>query len=249
MVGSLKRTYRNTRESFRFYFSVNWIKTIYFNFRMFPVKTALKLPVFFYGKIKFSNLSGKVIIDGSVKRAMIGFGQKFEFPTTSKGTAELALMGTLRFKSNAHIGLDCTILIARDAYCEFGFMGCLGSNVKLICSKKIIIGDWCGIGYNSQVIDTNSHPMKNTITGEVYPMSAPIELGAYNAISNTVSIMAGTKTPDNCVITSHSLCNKDYRSLGENILIGGIPAKLIKNNFARDWESEKEMLKKNKRVI
>lgn len=215
---------------------------------MFPYNTAKKLPVFFYGKVKFSNLSGNVSIEGPIKKAMIGFGQKFEFPSTSKGTAELSLKGNLCFKSNAHIGLDYAILIDKDGYCEFGFMGCLGSNVKLICTQKIIIGKWCGIGYDSKIIDTNSHPMKNTLTGKVYPISSSIELGNYNAFSNSVSIMPGTKTPNNCVIASHTICNKDYTDLGENILIGGIPAKLIKNNFARDWESEKEMLLESKRV-
>lgn len=248
-MGWIQNKYNGAKRRFDFYYSVNWIKTIYFNFKMFPIETAQKLPVFFYGKIKFSNLSGKIIIGGPIKRAMIGFGQKFEFPSTSKGVAELSLKGTLCFKSNAHIGLDCAIAIAKNAYCEFGFMGCLGSNVTLICTEKIIIGEWCGIGYNSQIIDTNSHPMKNTETGEVYPISSSIQLGNHNAFSNSVSIMPGTKTPDNCVIASHSLCNKDYTKLGENILIGGIPAKLIKNNFARDWESEKEMLLKSKRVI
>jgi len=42
------------------------------------------------------------------------------------------------------------------------------------------------------------------------------------------------------------LCNKDYRSLGNYILIGGIPAKLLQDNYARDWEGEKEALLKNK---
>lgn len=240
--------YRGAKRRFGHYADVNWLKTLYFNFKMFPFKTARKLPVFFYGKVKFSHLNGKVIIEGPIKRAMIGFGQKFEFPSTSAGTAELSIMGTLCFKSNAHFGLDCTIHIGPGAYCEFGFMGCLGSNVKLVCTNKIIIGEWCGIGYDSQVIDTNSHPMKNTETGEVYSISTPIVLGDYNAISNKVSIMAGTKTSDNCVIASHSLCNKDYTNLGSNILMGGIPAKLIKKNFARDWESEKEALLKYKRV-
>ncbi len=248
-MGWIHNKYNGGKRRVKHFASINWVKTIYFNFKMFPFEVAKKLPVYFYGRIKFSSLKGKIIIEGPIKKAMIGFGQKFEFPSTSKGVAELSLNGTLCFKSNAHIGLDCVMLITENAYCEFGFMGCLGSNVKLICTKKIIIGTWCGIGYNSQVIDTNSHPMKNTETGEIYPISSPIELGDYNAISNSVSIMAGTKTPNNCVIASHSVCGKDYRNLGENVLIGGIPAKLIKNNFARDWESEKEVLLKNKRVI
>jgi len=248
MIEVLKNIYRKGRSDFNLFISVNWIKTIYFNYKMFPFETAKKLPIYFYGSVKFSSLKGSVKIDAPIKRAMIGFGQQFEFPTRSKGTAELSLNGQLIFKSNAHIGLDYAILIAKDAYCEFGFMGCLGSNVKLICTEKIILGDWCGIGYNSQLIDTNSHPMMNTETGEHYPLSNAIELGNYNAISNTVTIMPGTKTPDHCVIASFTLCNRDYTNLGNNVLLGGIPGKLLKNNFARDWESERGSLLKSKRV-
>ena len=58
--------------------------------------------------------------------------------------------------------------------------------------------------------------------------------------------MQGCETPDNIVIASNSLCNKNYRNLGTQVLIGGIPAKLLKNDFIRDFENEKELLKKYK---
>jgi hypothetical protein len=38
------------------------------------------------------------------------------------------------------------------------------------------------------------------------------------------------------------LCNADYTSFGSNILIGGIPAKFIKDSISRDWEGEKAAL-------
>lgn len=232
----------------KFQLSVNWIKTLYFNFRMFPFKTAVKLPVYFYGSVKFSGLAGEVVVEAPIKSGMIGFGQKFEKMTRSKGVAQLIINGKLVFKGHAHFGKDVFLCVDYDAYCEFGFMGCLGSDVKLICTKEIIIGSWAGIGYESQIIDTNSHPIKNTLTGEYYPICSPIRIGNYNAISNRVSIMPNTITPDHCVIASNSVCNKDYSKLGSNILIGGVPAKLIKSNYARDWEIEKEGLKKLKKV-
>ena len=232
----------------RIFKKVNWRKTLYFNFKMFPFSIAKKLPVFFYGKVKFSSLKGEVTIQAPIRSGMIGFGQEFEKMTQSKGVAEIFIDGTLIFKGHAHFGKDVFLSIDKDAFCQFGFMGCLGSDVKLICTNKIIIGDWTGIGYESQIIDTNSHPMKNTITNNYYPMNGPIILGNYNAISNRVSIMLGTKTADNTVVASNSLCNKDYTDLGDNVLIGGTPSKLIKNNFKRDWEIEKEHLMKSKRV-
>lgn len=233
----------------RIFKKVNWYKTLYFNFKMFPFSIAKKLPVFFYGRVKFSSLKGEVTIQAPIRSGMIGFGQKFEKMTQSKGVAEIFIDGTLNFKGHAHFGKDVFLSVDKDAFCQFGFMGCLGSDVKLICTNKIIIGDWTGIGYESQIIDTNSHPMKNTLTNNYYPMNGSIIIGNYNAISNRVSIMLGTKTADNTVIASNSLCNKDYTGLGNNVLIGGIPSKLIKNNFKRDWEIEKEHLMKSKRVV
>ena len=238
---------RKIKRKFMFYWSVNWIKTIYFNFKKLPFNQAIHLPVVFYGPVKFTDISGKIIIEKKlVRRGMIGFGQRFELIKKHKGYAELSLKGTLVFKSYAHIGKDCFVHVGKNAYCEFGFMGCLGSSVKLICTEKIIIGKWVGFGYESQISDSNYHPMKDLDTGKHFDMRSPIVIGNYNSFANRVSVQPGTITPNHCVIASNSLCNKDYTKLGEKILIGGIPAKLIKSNFIRDWEFEKQNLLKNK---
>jgi len=248
MIEYLKIIYRKLRARFKLIISVNWIKTYYFNYKKFPYKIAKKLPVFFFGKVKFSDISGEIIINSPIKRAMIGFGQSFEFPSTSLGIAELSVKGKLVFNGYAQIGKDCVLSINKKGYCEFGYMATLGSKTKLICNERIILGDWTGIGYESQLIDTNSHPMKNTKSGEYYPLNGPIVLGNYNSISNRVTIMQNTITPNYCVVASNTLCNKDYSILGNNILIGGIPAKLLKENFTRDWAGEKELLKKYKLI-
>jgi len=246
MIDSIKKLYRKSskfRQKLSLYWSVNWIKTVYFNFRKFPFRVAVQMPVFFYGKIKLENLSGKIIINAPIKRGMIGYGQRFEKARKSKGSAEIALWGTWVINGHAHIGKDVFLFIGHGAYCEFGDMTCLGSDVKLICSEKIVLGNWARIGFDSQIIDTNAHQMRNTLTGENYPITKPIHIGNYNSISNRVSIMANTKTPDYCVIASNSVCLKDYTDLGNEILLGGVPAKLIKTHYTRDWVGEEQMLR------
>jgi len=246
MTGILKMAYRSLRKvyhRFQLYWSVNWTKTIYFNFKKFPFATAKKLPVFFFGKIKLQLLTGEIIINGPITKGMIGYGQRVEKQRVAKGIAEFSLEGKLVFNGPAQMGKDVFLYVGENAYCEFGYMTFLGSDVKLVCTDKIIIGDWTVVGYDSQIIDTNAHPMKNSETGVYYPLTSPIILGQCNSISNRISIMAGTKTPDYCVIASNTLCTKDYTGLGSNILIGGIPAKLLKNNYTRDWENEKPLLK------
>lgn len=230
----------------RFFLTVNWLKTIYFNFKMLPFEQARKLPFIFYGKIYFSSLKGKVKINVPIKMGLVCFGEDFEINKKAKGIAQLHLDGEAVFNGYMHIGKDVLFYVNDGAYCEFGNMACLGSNVRFVCMNKISLGNWTGIGYDSQLLDSNFHPMYNTLTNEEYPMHGVIQLGDHNAVSNRVTIQSGTITNNNFVIASNSLCNANYYNLGENVLIGGVPAKLIKNNFARNWEIEKESLMKFK---
>ena len=245
MIEFLKVPFRKLRKKWRFFFSVNWIKTIYFNYKKFPYAIARKMPVYFYGRVKLTSITGNLNIEAPIKRAMIGFGQPYEFITRSKGISELFLRGTFVFKGHVQFGKDYIIHIDENAYCEFGHMASLASSGKIICKDKIVLGKYARIGSESQLIDTNFHQMIDTQTGEKFKMTSSITLGDYNFISNRVTIMQKTITPNYCTIASNSLVNKDYTPFGENILIGGIPAKLLKENISRDWEGELEHLEKN----
>ncbi|TNJ43603.1 transferase [Tamlana fucoidanivorans] len=212
---------------------------------MLPFKTAKKLPVFFYGNVKFTSLLGSVEIDAEIKPAMIGFGQPYEMTTRSMGIAEIFLEGKVRFNGNVCLGKDMFFYTAKNALLEIGHMSTIASSSKIICTNKIIIMEWVQIGSESQIIDTNFHSMKNTLTQEVYPKTGEIKLGSYNYMGNRVSIMQNTITPNYFTVASNSLCNKDYTTLGSNTMVGGYPAKLIKENISRDWEDECERLEQH----
>lgn len=233
---------RNLYHKLQFCYSINWTKTLYFNFKKFPFSVAQKLPVYFYGSVKLKNISGKIMINAPIKSGMIGFGQPYEIISCSKGTAEFSLEGKLIFNGHVQFGKDYLVHIGPNATLEMGNMSSLGHSGKIICFDKITLGDFARIGYESQLSDTTAHQMIDTVSGEKYPLTAPIKLGNYNYISNRVTILSNTITPDFCTIASNSLCTKDYTSFGENILIGGIPAKLLKNNIARDWKGEMSQL-------
>ncbi|MBF4466106.1 transferase [Flavobacterium sp. LC2016-12] len=241
----IEKSYRKCRSFYhkcRFYCKVNWIKTLYFNFKKFPFETAKKLPVFFYGRVKFTSIKGEIQIEGNIQKGMIGFGQPYELNSAHKGIAEIFILGKLTFKGKFQFGKDCFVFVGENASCELGNMASIASGGKIICTEKIILGDYARFGSEAQIIDTNFHDLIDTQTGEKLQKSAPIFIGNYNFGSNRVSIMKGTQTPNFCTIASNSLCTKDYKSLGENILIGGISAKLIRNNISRDWEGEKQQL-------
>ncbi|MBF4471186.1 transferase [Flavobacterium sp. HJJ] len=226
----------------KLYYSVNWTKTLYFNFKKFPFSIAKKLPIFFYGSVKLTCIKGNFEIQGNIKRGMIGFGQPYEMNTRHKGIAEINIEGKAVFKGHVQFGKDYFIFIGGDGYCEFGHMSSLGSNAKLVCLEKVILGNYARFGSESQIIDTNFHPMFDTETKEKFDMNGPILIGNYNYVGSRVSVMKDTVTPNYCTIASNSLCNKDYTLFGSSILIGGIPAGLIRKNISRDWEGERELL-------
>ncbi len=232
----------------KFYVDVNWVKTLYFNFRMFPFEVALKLPVYFYGSVKFASLKGSISISGPLSAGMVGFGQTYELLSRSKGTALLHLDGSLQFNGKAQFGKDYTIFVGPGAVCRLGDMAGMGNSGKLICHELIQFGQYVRIGYESQVLDSHFHQMVDTATNTKLPMTSPVFLGSYNYLGHRVTIMPGSATPDRCTVASNSMCNKDYRHLGTNILIGGIPAKLLKNNISRDWEGEEEAMEQWLRV-
>lgn len=242
MIRNSYRQCRSFYQKLQFYYSVNWTKTLYFNFKKFPFATAKKLPVFFYGKVKFTSIIGEIQIDGNIQKGMIGFGQPYELNTVHKGIAEIVLQGKLVFKGKFQFGKDYFVFVGENALCVLGNMASMASNAKLICTEKIILGDYARFGAECQIIDTNFHDLIDTKTGEKLQKSAPIFIGNYNFVSNRVSILKGTQTPNFCTIASNSLCTKDYKNLGENVLIGGVPAKLIRNNITRDWQGEKQQL-------
>jgi len=217
---------------------VNWIKTLYFNFRKFPFDIAVKLPVVFYGKVKFQSIKGKIIFNTPIERAMIGFGEPYEMNTVSIGLGEIMIEGEIVFNGKVQFGKDYFLYVKKGAVLEMGNKSSIGSRGKIICIESITFGDYTRIGSESQVIDTNFHEMINTDTHEIFNLTAPIVLGNYNFISNRVTILSKTRTPNFCTIASNSLCNKDYSVLGENVLIGGIPAKLLKKNVTRNWKAE-----------
>ncbi len=239
---ALYTTYRDMRNQAKHFWSVNWFKTLYFNFSKFPFAIAVKLPVYFYGSVKFSSIAGQIVIDAPIKKAMIGFGQPYEIITRSNRTAEICLKGMLVFKGSVQFGKDYFVYINENARCEMGNMASLGGNGKIICYDEIVFGDYARIGFESQVMDSNFHQMINTVTGEKLGMTGKIRIGNYNYFGNRISVMQHTETPDYCTVASNSVCNKDYTNLGSNILIGGIPARLLRENIARDWAHEKKLL-------
>lgn len=205
---------------------------------MLPFKQAIKLPFDFYHSIVFQSLSGKIKIDSqNIHRGMIKIGGRGSdmFPKTQ---TIISIDGDFSLGDNIEIGIGSTFRISKNAKCCFGNNVRIGAMSKLFCEEYINIGNQVGISWESQIFDTNFHYMEDTIKKKIYPKTSPIMIGSYNWIGNRVTIMKGTKLGNNMIVASNSLLNKDYSSFPELCILGGSPAKVVKENMRRLFPEE-----------
>jgi acetyltransferase-like isoleucine patch superfamily enzyme len=211
---------------------------------MLPFQQAKKVPILFYGKVKFSGLNGKVIINIPVKTGMIGFGRNLEIIKSCVGRSEISINGTFTINGCFNAGNDYIIHVLKGAFLEIGEGSYLGSQTKIIATNKVKIGKGFRFGYESQISDSNYHYTIDLISNKVSKFKGTVEIGDYCWVGNRTSILKGTKTPQYLIVGSNSLLNKDYsKQIVSNSLIAGIPAKFIKGNIVRvfDKELEKEI--------
>ena len=219
-------------------FKHNWIAIFYFNFKMLPFKQAMKLPFDFFGKVKFINLSGKVILKtNKIKRSMICFGvnQSTLFPAH---TTTINISGEITFQGTANIGRGVIIESNQGSKIIFGNNIGIGGLTKIMSQKNIKLSDNISISWECQIMDSDFHFIRNINTQEIKSRKNNIVIGSNTWIGNRVSICKGTTIPDYTIIASNSLCNKDYsKNNSHHIIIAGTPAKIVAEGYERVFES------------
>jgi acetyltransferase-like isoleucine patch superfamily enzyme len=220
----------------RIFREVNWLKTLYLNFKTQDFKVAIRFPILVYGRLKIISLSGKIKIEAPIRTGMIRLGLNTDKFSASKGSALLWVRGILIFKGRFIASADYTVDVDVNVngVLSIGDMCFWGGNVKVRCWNKIIIGNVVDITVECQIFDSNFHYLKNIETGKIYNCSKEIVIGDFNWIGNRTTIMKGTCLPDYSIVGSNSLCNKDYRINAPACpFIAGIPAKIINSGFIR----------------
>jgi acetyltransferase-like isoleucine patch superfamily enzyme len=221
---------------FKNFYRRNWFAIIYFNFKMLPFKQAIKLPFDFYYKVRFVELTGKVILKNNVQRGAIQIGRAGS-DFLAKTESVISIKGNLIFNGPIFIGNGVTLEVNEGATVEFGKSVRITARTKIISQEQITIKDNVGISWESQIIDSNFHYIRNTKTGVIHKKSVPVVIGANCWIGNRVSIGKGTILPDYSIVASNSLLTKSYSDFPEHSVFAGIPAKMIATDQERIIES------------
>ncbi|MDO6519613.1 acyltransferase [Zobellia uliginosa] len=217
------------------YSKLNIIKTILFNFRTMPFKTALKLPVFLYGKVDIYLLKGKIEFSQcKIDRGMIKMGINKDYLGTVKGASLIILApdSKITFTGKSEFSSNFLIRTGEKAELKIGENTFFGSSIKIVCIKKITIGDFTQIAFESQVIDSDFHFTYDLKRQKLKPREQEIIIGDYNWIGNRSVINKGTQTDKFTIIASSSLVNKSYLKK-KYIVLAGQPAQIVAEDIRR----------------
>lgn len=220
----------------------NIIKTISVNFRLLPFRDAIRLPMFVYGRFLLRHADGKVIINSKIQSGMIRIGRHDRYPETHISKSIWVINGDLVFNGKMSFFHGSYILVAHRAKLIFGAgdQPACGANLRVFCFDQITIED-AHITWDCQIMDSSFHYIESIENqGKVNPLTRPVYIGKHVWIGNRTTISAGTVIPDETIVASHSLLNKDYSQYGSNCLIAGIPAAVKKSGVRRIYDKEKQ---------
>lgn len=141
----------------------------------------------------------------------------------------LNINGKLHIKGKYYIGRGCRFDIGQNAIVTIGKGGYINCNTTLIIMHYLAIGDNCVISWNCQFLDEDFHQISYL---DKKKDENSIIIGNNVWIGNGVKIYQGTIIPDGCVIASDSIVRGVFTV--KNAIIGGYPAKIIKENI--EWK-------------
>lgn len=204
-------------------------KTLYFNFKYLPFRQAVKLPILISHRVWLLNLSGNVTVSkvefGAVR---IGFGSVGIFDKKKSRTI-WQVSGTIEFEGKAAIGHGCKLSVS-------GHLR-IGDNFNITAESTVVAHNRIHIGYNVLIswdvliMDSDHHKIFDQKGNQINP-PAPVVIGNRVWIGCRVLILKGVTISDGSVVAAHSTVVKAIET--KNCLIGGNPAKVIKNDIS--WQ-------------
>ncbi len=237
-INNLSYDQRESLRILRFYFwSINWLKTLWINFQILPFRQAFRCPILVAYNTKIKSV-GDIIFEDEVYAGMFLIGvirvrdyESNHQPTIFNNRGRIHITGRVRLNSGA------ALFVNRGAEFFFGKRVGIGSYSRVVCYKKISMGDDVRISWNNQIFDTDFHFLYNIEKDRYYPRTRPVVIGNNVFIGNGCTIGKGTIIPNGCVVSCISKVSGDFTPEGENLLIMGNPANVIKKgvNMSNSW--------------
>ena len=225
------------------FFRINWLKTIYYNFRTLPLHQALRIPIIIGYNVKVNKM-GNINLNTKASPGMISISViKIDGWESNAEKTIISNYGQIIFGGRAKIHPGVRLVVYPDAHLVMGNRVLLGSMTKLICCKSITLGSDIRISWNCQVFDSDLHFLYNKKTEKIYERTKPVTIGSDTFVGNNVTIGKGTQLANGTVISCCSKVSGDFSQGGEGQLLTGNPAHCIGTGYemTSGWFPEQEL--------
>lgn len=205
-------------------------KTLRFSLHYFPLKTALKLPVFVSHRTFLRELHGKIMLPEKVNTAMIkiGFGDVGHYDR-KRSRSIWQVSGTVAFGGKASIGHGSKLSVRGNLTLGADFN--MTAESTIVCAHQISFGNDCLLSWDILIMDTDEHPIINQDGIRTNP-DKPILVGNHVWIGCKCTLLKGTEIPNNAIVAAGTLLTSAFS--GENQVIGGNPPAVLKSDVR--WE-------------
>jgi acetyltransferase-like isoleucine patch superfamily enzyme len=209
-------------------------KTLFFNFKLLPIKYAIRIPCIVSYKVKLKGINRNNFIFeqlpshfGSIR---IGFGKSASGERESKKGLIAITNGKIIVKDVIGLSQGCVIVVNNsNLYLGKNFK-CNYSTTIVSTNSDIKFGDDVVCGWNVTIRNIDGHFIIDK--GKVKQNNSPIKIGDHSWICAKSTILKGVTLGENNVVAYGSLLTK---ATGENnVLYGGVPASIIKKDI--NWK-------------
>lgn len=210
-------------------------KTIYFNFKVLPFKSAIKFPFVVSKDVKLQGVNRNSFIVNADKlptaSMRIGFGESSNARRESKsGLISIGKKGKIIVGKDLGLSQGC-ILIANEACITLGnHFRCSYSTTIDCYGEDITIGDDVVCGWNVTIRNGDGHRI--IYNGNANPLSKTIYIDNHVWICANATVLKGTHILSDSIVAYGSLLTKTIDK--ERVLYGGVPAKVLREGVS--WE-------------
>lgn len=211
------------------------IKTVYYNYRFLPPNQAKFLPLIIGKRTLISGAGNLFIRDNNIADSKIYIGCRALQWLDDNISTNIICDGVLELQGNIYIGSGSSIEIGKNATLSLANGFNITGKCTIICRKGIEFKGDNLISWDTLIMDTDAH----TIINEDGKKNSDnkIIIGEHVWLSAQSKILAGTVLPNNSVVGCGAIVRGRFSD--SNILIAGIPAKIVKKRI--NWNIEKPL--------
>lgn len=143
--------------------------------------------------------------------------------TTKKDTSIIRVHPEGRLRCEGVVSLQRGVRVVVDSgLLQLGPRANINGFAKILVRERVSIGAECNVSWNTQIMDTDFHPM--IVDGVEQPMNAPIVLEDRAWIGAGAIVLKGVTIGESAVVAAGAVVTKDVPA---KAVVAGSPAKIV----------------------